>query len=232
MKKKPKEKDDSVVMDFVTPEEYQVAGAAQIWSHDDTGHDLTVEEQLFCRSFIVDRNPIAAMRRLNYNFPPKQLDKMAKRHLSNSEVQGCIDVLAKRMMDNLEITAERVNEKLASIAFMDPRGVISFDHTGVQLLHSKFWTPEQMAALQTVEMGQNGIKIRFYNRMDAVKLLAQQLNIVDDEAAEQRRVAEAGAEAALRKIMDVAERKRQDLPTPIDDEEIIEGTVIKERSIQ
>lgn len=224
--------EDDVTSDFVTPEEYQVAQATQIWSNDDTGHDLTVEEQLFCRSFIVDRNPIAAMRRLNYVFPPKQLEKMAQRHLSNPEVQGCIEVLAKRMMDNLQITADRVNEQIGAIAFADLRGVMRFDHTGVTLLHSKFWTKEQIAALQSVEMGQNGIKLKMYNRMEALKLLAQQLNIVDDEKQEQRRLAEAGAEAALRKIMDVAVRKRQDLPAPIDAEETIEGSVVESRSIQ
>jgi hypothetical protein len=32
---------------MLTPEEYQIARAARIWSFDDTGHDLTVDKPCF-----------------------------------------------------------------------------------------------------------------------------------------------------------------------------------------
>jgi len=195
---------------FLEPEEYHKAVATQIWSYDDTGHDLTVEEQLFCRSYIVDRNPVAALRRLNYAGTVPELKRIADRHLRNPEVQGCIEVLAKRIMDNLDITADRVNRRLAAIAFADRRRIMEFDHSGVRLIHSKYWTEEDAAALAGVEMGQNGIKVKFHDTMRALEILGKQVGIVDSEAEMARQAAEAGAAAALAKVFQTVERIRGD----------------------
>lgn len=192
------------------PREHQRSRAFQIWSYSDTGHDLTVEEQLFCRSYIVDRNEVAAMRRLGYGdeLSNASCRRRAQIMLNNPEVQGCIEVLAKRMMENLQIEAENVNRTMAAIAFGDPRDIMEWDANGVQLLHSKFWTREQALALKSVKMGKEGIQIEFADRQRALEFLGKQLGVSNDESEIARAAAEGAARGAMDKILEITERMR------------------------
>lgn len=187
----------------------QRARAFQIHSYSDTGHGLTVEEQLFCRSYIVDRNVVAAFRRIGYAEESGfTLKSRGDRMLRNPEVQGCIEVLAKRMMDNLQITAERVNEEVAAIAFFDITEVMEFDHTGVQVMHSKFWNRQQRAAIAGVKMTKDGVELKVHDKQKALDFLGKQMNLVGDERDIARAAAEGAARAAMDKILEVTGRMR------------------------
>lgn len=196
--------------------EHRQGLAADIWSTDDTGHSLKVEEMLFCRSYIIDRNPVAAMRRLNYIDEPAKLKRMADKILSNPEVKACIDTLAKRMCERLEITAENVNRRIAAAAFFNPRSVMHFDHNGVVMMHSSLWPEEAMMAIQSVEMGQHGIKLKMYDGLRAAELLAKQIGVQPDETEETRALAtKAAADAVLTTIRDIFEKVvPPDAPAP------------------
>lgn len=188
--------------------------AYQIWSYSETGHDLTVEEQLFVRSYVIDRNPVASLRRIGYEEPAPTLKRRADRMLANPEVQDAIAVHAKRMMDALEITAEKVNQRVAAIAFFDPGEVMEFDHNGVKMIHSKFWTPEQRANVSSVKMGKEGIEVKLADRQKALDFLGKQLNLVDDEKELARAAAEAAAGAAMTRILEVTSNMRRGLDAP------------------
>lgn len=202
------------------PRPLQRGRAYQIWSYSDTGHELTVEEQLFCRSYIIDRNEVAAMRRLGYDMDAGVLRRRAQKMLLNPEVQGCIEALAKRMMDNLQITAERVNEGMAAIAFADLGEIMEFDHTGVRFIHSKYWTKEQRMALAGVKMTKDGVEVKFHDRSKALEFLGKQLNLVDDEKEMARAAAEGAARGAMDKILEITQRMKGQnaLPTPANEE--------------
>lgn len=207
------EDEDEVEGAMPTPvdaREYQRSRAYQIWSYSDTGHELTVEEQLFCRSYIVDRNEVAAMRRLGYGdeLTNATLKRRAERMLANPEVQGCIEVLARKMMDNLQIEAENVNRTMAAIAFADPRQIMEWDSNGVQLLHSKYLTREQALSLKSVKMGKEGIQIEFADRQRALEFLGKQLGVSNDENELARAAAEGAARGAMDKILEITERMR------------------------
>lgn len=210
------DKDEEVTIENVEDyqREVQRGRAYQIWSYSDTGHDLTVEEQLFCRSYIVDRNSVAAMRRLGYaeNMSVASLKYRADRMLANPEVQDCIAVLAKRMMDNLQIEADNVNRHMASIAFADLSSVIEFDHNGVRVLHSKYWTPDQRNSIKSVKMGKDGIQIEFHDKMRALEFLGKQLGQVDSDADMARAAAEGAANAAMNRILEITDKMRGSPP--------------------
>jgi len=190
----------------ITPEEYHVVQAGEIWQYDDTGHDLSLEERLFVRSYVIDRNPVAALRRLNYDGDTGRIKRMADKYLAKSEVQDAIEHLAHRMMEHLEIDALRIQRRLAAVAFFDPREVLQFDHTGVRLINSKFWNEHQAAAIAGVEMGQNGIKLKFYDSLRATEMLAKQTGLQADDTDAAAAAAKAAATAAVQKIMDIFER--------------------------
>lgn len=193
------------------------AQAATIWQYTELDEfNLNLEEQLFVRSYVIDRNPVAAMRRLGHcHDDPAKLKLRAKRYLSKAEVQGAVELLAKQMMEKLDITAEKIQRKLAAIGFFDVREVATFDKYGIQLLHSKFWSEEQAAAVQSIEMGQFGIKLKLYDRMRALELLSKQVGL-QPEDMNPAEAARAGAEEVMSKLGTIIERM---LPgaTPRDD---------------
>ena len=192
---------------WADPASYGEDQAATIWRYEDTGHDLSIEEQLFCRSYIIDRNPVATLRRLNYAGDNPTLKRRAEKFLANSEVQACVETLAKRLMERLDITAEQVQRRIASVAFFDPRSVMSFDQFGVQVLHSRFWTEEQARNIQSIKQGPNGVEIKFYDSLRASEMLAKQLGVQPEEGIEAAAAAsKAAAEAVVNKIFDVFER--------------------------
>lgn len=208
--------------DKVTPEQIeehqrhaQNSRAYQIWAYSETGHDLTVEEQMFVRSYVIDRNDVAAMRRIGYvHEDSRTLKRRAERMLASAEVQDAIKVQCERLMQALDITAERVNQRVAQIAFFDPGQVMEWDHNGVKMMHSKFWTEGQRANVASVKMGKEGIEIRLADRQKALDFLGKQLNLVDDDAERMRQAAAAAAEAAVGKVAEVVQRMRRPLPKP------------------
>jgi len=197
-------------------EQYVLARAATIWAYEDTGFDLNLEEQLFVRSFIIDRNPVAAMRRLGHHADsPAILKRRADKMLAKPPVIDAIDLLATKLMAKLEVTAEAVQRRIAAAAFFDPREVMTFDQFGVQLLNSRFWTKEQAAAISSIKMGQNGIEIKFYDGLRAAEMLAKQLGVQpEDDLAARAEEARAGAAQAIHDIMTVFRRTVQDKSNP------------------
>lgn len=208
-------KDAAEQGEILPPEEYAVMRATQIWGYDDTGHTMSLEEQLFVRSYMIDRNPIAALRRLNYTQPVEHLKKTANKYLANAEVQGAIETLGKQMMKKLEVTAEKIQERLAAVAFFDPREVMQFDHHGVTLLHSSLWPKHAIMALQSIETGQFGPKLKLYDSLRAAEMLAKQVGLQPDENSEEaQRAARAAGEAVVQKIFEIFDRTIKDDPAP------------------
>lgn len=190
-------------------EEYSVVTAETMWSFDDPGYDLTVEEQLFCRSYIIDRNPVAALRRLNYAGDSPALRRIANKFLAKVEVKDCVDTLAARMMAKLDVTAEKVQRKIASAAFFDPREVLRFDGHRMQVLDSKFWSEEQAAAIQSVKLGKDGVELKFYDRLRATEMLSKQLGTLPEESSEAA-AARIAAQSVVDKLVGMIRRSYGD----------------------
>lgn len=194
-------------------DQFVQAQAQNLWQYDDLPFDLNMEEQLFVRSYVIDRNEVSALRRLGHIGEQSTLRNRAKRYLAKAEVQAAVEHLGKKMMEMLDITAEKVQRQIAAVAFFDPRQVMEFDQYNVRMLHSRFWTSEQVAAVKKIKMGPNGVELELYDRLRASEMLAKQLGVQpeDNDAAEQARL---GAEQAIEKIFTVFERMSDPDPVP------------------
>lgn len=221
--KKPKEQTDEQKAEahaqaehtILSPDEYRLIHAGTVWGHGSTDHNLTVEEALFVHSYVIDRNPVAALRRINHEGTVDQLKRRAAKYLANAEVAAAVDELAKRVMSRLTVTAEKVNERIAAVAFFDPREVIEADHLGVRMLNTRFWRQDQAFAISSIEMGQHGIKIKLHDGLRAAEMLGKQLGTIGDETAEAAAAAaKAAAGAVVDRIMDIFERTVPDDPPP------------------
>lgn len=194
----------------ITPAMRGRHNAQEIWSFDDLGFELTIEEQLFVRSYMIDRNEIAALRRLGYvDHDRGQLKRIAHRFLRSVVVQDAIAECAKRMMDRLEITADRVNQHIACIAFTDVHDVVQFTDTGARILPSHLWPAHARVSLKSVKNGQFGVNLEFHDKHKALDFLAKQTGLDSSEKDAALAQAEAAAQIAVGKILDVVGRAQE-----------------------
>lgn len=194
----------------ITPAQRGRYQAQEIWSFDDLGFDLTIEEQLFVRSYMIDRNEIAALRRLGYvDHARVQLKRIAHRFLRSTVVQDAIAECAKRMMNRLEITADRVNEHIACIAFTEVHDVVRFTDHGAQILPSHLWPKHARVSLKSVKNGQFGVNLEFHDKHKALDFLAKQTGLDSSEKDAALAQAEAAASVAVTKILEVVGRAQE-----------------------
>lgn len=183
--------------------------AQEIWAVDDLGFDLTLEQQLFVRSYLIDRNDIAAVIRLGYQGERSALKRAASKFLSSTVVQDAIKAGAQRLMERLEISADRVNRDIAAVAFTDVTDILHFDGVNTRILPSHMWPEHVKVAVKGIKHGQFGVSLEFHDKMKALDFLAKQTGLSESEEQADQRRAEAAAEAALIKMMEVVSRARE-----------------------
>jgi len=94
------------------------------------GDDLTEKEEWFCREYICDAamNATQAYARVFKGCAYNTARTEGSRLLANPNISQRIDELKQERNKRLEITADRVLEELAKLAFHDPRNF--FDEDG------------------------------------------------------------------------------------------------------
>jgi phage terminase small subunit len=86
---------------------------------------ITPKKQLFAQEYLVDLNATKAAERAGYS--AKTAYSQGERLLRDVDVKKLIaDAMAKRSQST-EITAERVLQELARVAFFDPRRLLNAD---------------------------------------------------------------------------------------------------------
>ena len=151
----------------------------------------SLRHEAFCREYCVDRNGTAAAARAG--FSPKTARQQANRLMSNPQIRERIAELSAELLRNTDITAERVMRELANLAFSDVRRL--YDDKG-NLLPVHKLDPETAAAVSGIEVethwegrGEDAVpvtvrKIRRYDKVGPLKILAQHFKIVGAEEAD------------------------------------------------
>lgn len=222
-KSKEPELDPVTAAGYATVDEYSLSKAEKVWAYDDTGHVLTVEEQLFVRSYIIDRNEVAAMRRLGYAKDNATLKRWATNMMANPEVQGAIEKLAKTMMERLQVEADNVNRGVAAIAFTDATEVLHYDGMHTTILPTHLWPEHAKKAVAGIKSGQFGVEVKFYDKQRSLEFLSKQLGLSNDEENAAIATANAAANLAIAKMLDVVSRKQELIPARVVESETIES---------
>lgn len=89
------------------------------------GKDLNEKQKRFCEEFLIDLNATRAATRAGYS--EKTAYSIGSELLNKPEVQSYISHLKQLRSDRTEITADRVVEELAKIAFSDIRKLYKED---------------------------------------------------------------------------------------------------------
>lgn len=146
---------------------------------------LTPKQQKFVLEYIVDNNGAAAARRAGYS--EKTANAMAARLLAKVNIQQEISKAVARQEIRTEITADRVLEELARIAFLDVRKL--YDDAG-NLKKLSELSPDVAAALAelkvTDQMTDGKLTGRVteavcWNKMKALEMLARHFGMMVDK---------------------------------------------------
>lgn len=159
---------------------------------------LTPKQKRFCEEYLIDFNATAAYRRAGYAVKSDAVASVnAARLLVNAKVQAYISELQKGRSLRTQITADRVLEEMARIAFANTTDVIEFDNArGVVFRASRDLSDDTKAAIAEVssekETRTSGkeddqetattvkLKFKMHSKTDALKQLMQYLGLTND----------------------------------------------------
>lgn len=145
---------------------------------------LSAIKKSFCQEYIIDKNGARAARDAGYS--AKTANVKASQLLAEPEVRAHIDELNVRRSKRLEISADRVLEELAKIAFVDPTKVFDVDEKGNLTFQGKLsdLSPEERACIaevsQTITENGGSTKIKLHDKLSALEKIGKHLKLFTD----------------------------------------------------
>jgi phage terminase small subunit len=88
---------------------------------------LTPKQQLFVAEYLVDFNATAAYQRAGYKAHARSAAVNAARLLTNADIAAEIEQKQQKLLQKVELTAEKVLQEVARIAFFDIRKMFDAD---------------------------------------------------------------------------------------------------------
>ena len=141
---------------------------------------MTEKKERFCREYIIDLNGFQAMLRAGYS--KTTAAKQLARLLSEPEVTARIAELKQESTQRLEITADRVLQEIARIAFLDPARVFDEDGTIKPITEMDEDTRRAIGSLEVTQFGQDGIgilsKVKLIDKKGGLEMLAKHLKLL------------------------------------------------------
>ena len=147
-------------------------------------HNLTTKQLIFCKEYLVDMNATRAIIKAGYS--KKSAETQGSRMLRNVKVDTYIKQMTKVRTEKLDITAERVLEELAHIAFFDIRNI--FD--GNSLKQVSDLDDKTARALSSVKSqiektdGENFaevVEVKSNDKLKALDMLSKHLGLYEND---------------------------------------------------
>lgn len=140
---------------------------------------MTPKQQRFVEEYLIDLNGTQAAIRAGYG--PRRASESARRTLKNLEVADAIAAGMRAKRRRAEISADRVIEEYARIAFADIAEFVRFGPDGMEILEVAALSKEQTAAIAEVTESktQRGGTVRFklHDKLAALNALARHLGM-------------------------------------------------------
>lgn len=144
---------------------------------------LSPKQKRFCEEYMIDLNATQAAIRAGYSV--KTAGQIGEQNLKKLDISRKIEQLQAERSRRTGITADRVLQELAKIAFVNPMDVIDTETVSV-----KSTDPDDTAAIASVRQktfptmaGKTGIEreIKLYDKVKALELLGKHLGLFTDK---------------------------------------------------
>lgn len=167
---------------------------------------LSLQQEAFCREYVVDYNGNKAALRANY--APKSARSQASDLLTRPNIQARIRKLEEAKSIRARVTVDEVIAELAKFAFLDVKSQFAnINESGTTLKPFEELDGTVFASINE-KRGKDGdvwIEVRFPDKMKALELLGQHLGAFDKKKGEGANPEDT--QAALSRIADALESR-------------------------
>lgn len=152
------------------------SGISVIRRKDGDEVKLTEKQKRFCEEYLVDLNATKAAIRAGYS--EKRASEQAHQLLQKTTVSEHLKKLMNERSKRTEITADRVLQELAAIAFCDRTELAQVgDHGEVYFTPTEQLPDEIKRVIAGIENGKYGTKVATYDKVKALELLGKHLGL-------------------------------------------------------
>lgn len=141
---------------------------------------LTEKQKRFCEEYLVDLNATQSAIRAGYK--EKTAYAQGQRLLKKVEAQEYLRQLMNKRSERTEITADRVLQELAAIAFTDRTEIAKVSDKGfVEFTPTDNLNQDAKKVIAGIEEGKYGTKIATYDKVKALELLGKHLGLFSEQ---------------------------------------------------
>lgn len=139
----------------------------------------TPKQKRFIDEYLIDMNGTQAAIRAGYS--QRTARHIAMELLAKPHIQALLQEKQRRLQIKTEITAERVLNEIAAIAFADSADYAqATDDLNVHIVPTKDLTETQRKAIASIKAGRNGVEVKTHDKIRALELLSKHLGLFED----------------------------------------------------
>jgi phage terminase small subunit len=147
---------------------------------------LTPKQARFVEEYLIDLNATQAAIRAGYS--AKTAEWIGPQLLGKSHVRERIETAQRERSARTGITADRVVQEIARLAFADPRLVMRWGPDGVELKPSDELTDEAAAMIaevkESVSQAGSSMQVKFHSKVAALEQLAKHVGLYSGNGGE------------------------------------------------
>lgn len=136
---------------------------------------LTPKQSRFVEEYLTDLNATQAAIRAGYR--QQNAGIIGFENLTKPYIRDAIEAAQRERSARTGITADRVVQEIARVAFSSLRDVMAWGPTGASVLPDDKITPDAAAAIAEITETNAGIKIKLHNKVAALEQLAKHVGL-------------------------------------------------------
>lgn len=136
---------------------------------------LTPKQACFVEEYLADLNATQAAIRAGYS--AKMAGRIGFQLLEKTGIQAAIQAAQRERSARTGITADRVVQEIARVAFSSLRDVMTWGPAGAQVRPADEITPEAAAAIAEITETNTGVKVKLHNKVAALEQLAKHVGL-------------------------------------------------------
>ena len=141
---------------------------------------LTPKQARFVEEYLFDLNAAQAAIRAGYRADNAR--SIGFENLTKPDIREAIEAAQRERSARTGITADRVVQEIARVAFSSLRDVMAWGPTGASVLPDDKITPDAAAAIAEITETNAGIKIKLHNKVAALEQLAKHVGLYQDRS--------------------------------------------------
>lgn len=142
---------------------------------------LTPKQARFVEEYLVDLNATQAAIRAGYS--SRRASEFGYSLLQKNTVQSAIEAAQRERSARTGVTADRVVQEIARVAFSSLSDVMTWGPSGAQVRPDNEITPEATAAIAEITATKAVVKVKLHNKVAALEHLAKHVGLYNDRAA-------------------------------------------------